>query len=100
MIGQNDSANFLPYHFALSFFKPWLNSGSIPAQFWLNSGSEMAQLWLKYGSILVQIWSKSGSMAIPAWFKLVQLVQMANGGSTHLARFGGSGSAYGYEKSV
>jgi hypothetical protein len=52
------------------------------------------------GSILAQFWFKSGSMAIPAWFKLVQLVQMANGGSTHLARFGGPGTAYGYEKSV
>ena len=71
MIGQNDSANFLPYHFALSFFRPWRGSGSILAQ-----------------------------MVIPAWFKLVQLVQMGMVGSTRLARPGGPRGAYCYEKSV
>ena len=55
----------LPYHFALSFFKPWLNSGSLLVQIRLKSGSKMAQLWFKYGSILVQIWFKSGPGAEP-----------------------------------
>ena len=74
MIGQNDSANFLPYHFALSFFKPWLNYGSNMAQFWFKSGSNLAQWqfrrgsnwfnWFKWQTVVQRIWHDSGGPGV------------------------------------
>ena len=95
MIVQNDSANFLPYHFALSFSRSWLDvwldSGTILVQIRLKFGPKMAQLaqlWLKSGSNMAQWQFRRGSNWFN-WFKwktVVQRIWHDRGGSeAHMA---------------
>ena len=67
MIGQNDSANFLPYHFALSFFRPWLDFGPILVQIRLNGNSGVVQIGStgsKWRTVVQRIWHDSGGSGV------------------------------------
>ena len=79
--------------------------GSVVGRGLVGYGSAFGRVWFRGWSGLVgsgRVWSGTGPRLVGSGpglaVRLVQLVQMNNGGSTHLARSGGPGAAYAYEK--